>query len=142
MAIFTYKAKKMSGEEISGQREANDKRELTTLLHQDGYILTSALEGSIKPKKGTITLPKLFGSVPLEEKIMFARNLSVMIGAGVALAKGLEVLEKNGDTMRRAILGAYRKACADFGEEQPEEIHFNPGDELPLAPTAEQVEES
>lgn len=89
MPTFTYIAKSLAGEELKGTREARDKFELARALRQEGYTLISSGEKKVKI---ALKIPLVFGRVPLEEKMLFARNLSVMVGAGLSLARALEVL--------------------------------------------------
>lgn len=98
MPIFTYRAKNFNGETTTGTREVKNKRELAILLKTDGYILVSALEArealAAKPKSFTFSIPFLTGRVSIEEKMMFSRNLAVMIKAGLSLTRALAILEK------------------------------------------------
>ncbi|MBU3925877.1 type II secretion system F family protein [Patescibacteria group bacterium] len=87
---FTYFAKKVSGEEIRGVMEANDRFDLAKLLKQQDYVLVSCKEDS--GKKFFFTIPAIFNSVSISDKIFFSRNLSVMVSAGVSIARGLEIL--------------------------------------------------
>jgi type IV pilus assembly protein PilC len=99
MPVYTYKAKKLSGEETSGEREAAHKRDLSRMLRIDGFMLIAATEKDEEKKKGFhMKMPSLalslVGRVPLSEKLIFARNLSVMIGAGLPLTRALDTLER------------------------------------------------
>ena len=99
--LYTFKAKKLSGEELNGEREAPHKRDLSRSLRQEGYMLIAATEkGELAAKGFHIRLPasaqvmRIFGRVSLAEKLMFARNLSVMVKAGLPLTRALETLER------------------------------------------------
>ena len=99
--LYTFKAKKISGEELAGEREAPHKRELARSLHTEGYMLIAATEKGEAVAKGLhIRLPasakafSIFGRISLTEKLMFARNLSVMVKAGLAITRALETLER------------------------------------------------
>ncbi|XOB41996.1 MAG: type II secretion system F family protein [Candidatus Nealsonbacteria bacterium] len=93
MPKYFYTAKSLKGEDRSGTLEAKDKSELARVLRQEGYVLISAsLEGEeIKRKKFKISLPFL-GRVSLTEKMMFTKNLQVMIAAGISLPRALGIL--------------------------------------------------
>ncbi|MDX1607850.1 MAG: type II secretion system F family protein [Candidatus Spechtbacterales bacterium] len=101
--LFKYKAKNTEGKTKEGEMEAKDQLELARILRDDGFYI---LEAKAKSGSGggfsfknlaTIDLnyfvDKIRG-VPLEEKMMFSRNLSVMITSGIPLSRSLEVLEK------------------------------------------------
>lgn len=89
---FSYYAKKVSGEEMKGAMEANDRFDLAKLLKRQNYILISCKEEA--EKKSFIRLPDIFSRVSISDKIFFSRNLSVMVSAGVSIAKGLEILSR------------------------------------------------
>lgn len=102
MPLYTYKARKLSGEELSGERDAKNKRELSRLFREEGYMLVNAAEksGASSQSKLHTLLPSLLGHISLEERMMFARNLGVMIRAGLALTKALEVIQKQSDNKK------------------------------------------
>ncbi|MCH8244343.1 type II secretion system F family protein [Patescibacteria group bacterium] len=93
MPTYTYTAISKQGEYLTGKEVAKDEHELAGRLRKKGYILTNAdLKGLKKPG---FQLPQVFSGlfgVPLVEKLMFMRSLKVMIVAGIALPKTLEVL--------------------------------------------------
>jgi len=93
MPRYFYTAKSLKGESISGTREAKDKSQLARILRQEGYILISAVleEEKVKKRKLEIAIPFL-GGVKLTEKMMFTRNLGVMVAAGIPLPRSLETL--------------------------------------------------
>jgi len=93
MSLYFYTAKSLKGEPKSGTLEAKDKSELARALRQEGYVLIKAdLEGEeIKRKKFKISLLSLRW-VSLTEKMMFTRNLQVMIAAGISLPRALGIL--------------------------------------------------
>lgn len=90
MPIFNYYAKKITGEETKGVREAQDRRDLSQSLKQDGYILISCEEKKDGRKLNFSFLS--FGRASVIDKMMFSRNLGVMIAAGLSIVKALEIL--------------------------------------------------
>lgn len=110
MPIFTYAARAMDGQIKTGSQEAKDKEDLAHILRGQGYMLTSVEEG--KGKGGMDSLNKiiekfsLFKGISLEAKLMFTRNLAVMIGAGLALNRALSVLQEQTENKKfKAIIG-------------------------------------
>jgi len=105
LPTFTYTAKSFSGEEKSGTLEASDKQELARLLRQEGYVLISAARPEISKKRFSFRLPFL-GGVSLAEKMMFTRNLRVMVGAGISLPRALNILslQSKSRRMRQALV--------------------------------------
>jgi len=93
MSLYFYTAKSLKGEPRSGTLEAKDKSELARVLRQEGYVLISASleEEDIKRKKFKISLSFL-RRVSLTEKMMFTKNLQVMIAAGISLPRALGTL--------------------------------------------------
>src|ERR1035437_7948646 len=94
MPTFTYKAKNSSGKIVKGQHEATDKYELYKLLKGEG-LETIFVE---EKKRGLFNLSSLHisfgGRVKTQDKINFARNLGLMLKAGLALSRALSVLER------------------------------------------------
>lgn len=94
MPIFSYKAKNPAGETVKGEREAADKFGLYRTLKEEGLETLSVEE----KKKGALGLSSLHisfgGRVKTQDKINFARNLGLMLVAGLALARALSVLER------------------------------------------------
>jgi len=94
MSTFIYTAKSATGETKNGTLEALSESEAARLLREGGLILTSIKSPEEKTKK-KINLADLWAGifgVPLEEKMMFARHLGVMIGAGLPLNRALDAL--------------------------------------------------
>ncbi len=96
---FTYTAKSMDGQVKSGVLAAKDKVELAHLLRAQGFMLTVAREeGEAGAQGGAASgfMDKIAGfrGISLIDKIMFTRNLAVMIGAGLALNRALSVLQE------------------------------------------------
>lgn len=92
MPSYFYVAKNLKGEPRSGISEAKNEHELARILREKGYILISAKpEEEQRNKKFGFSFPFL-SRVSLVEKIMFARNLQIMIAAGVSLPRSLNIL--------------------------------------------------
>jgi len=106
---FTYSAKSIDGQIKSGKQEAKDKEELAAALRSQGFFLMSVEDGSEKKRFDiSALLAKLnfFQKISLVERIMFTRNLAVMIGAGLALNRALTVLKMQTTSKKfQAIIG-------------------------------------
>lgn len=97
--LFYYKAKKITGEETEGTKEVSDEFELARILKEEEYILThfSKKEAGINSILSFLTLLKkipLSGKISVSEKMVFSRNLAVMIDAGVSLGRAIDTLSK------------------------------------------------
>lgn len=89
MKIF-YSAKNYSGETKAGEMEVKNERDAATQLRADGYILTSFKE--LKEEKSDDVSVKFldrFFSISLKDKLMFTRNLSVMISSGLPISRAV-----------------------------------------------------
>lgn len=91
MPKYFYTAKSFSGEGKTGTLEAKDEHQLARTLRQEGYILVSAELTEAEKRKVEISF-SFFGGVSLTEKMMFTRNLRIMIAAGISLPRALETL--------------------------------------------------
>ncbi|MEN9621806.1 MAG: hypothetical protein RLZZ67_240 [Candidatus Parcubacteria bacterium] len=91
--FFVYKSVKKDGTRSSGTIEANDKFAVYKKLHEEGNTVLSVTE---EGKKGAVKnfLNFSFGGAKMADRIMFAKNLSAMLKAGLPLARALTVLER------------------------------------------------
>lgn len=92
---YSYVAQKQNGELLKATFEAEDKAELYRELRKNPEIL--AILDVIPQKKGLlhaeIKLPFL-DRVKMMDKIIFARNISGMLEAGLSLSRALSVIER------------------------------------------------
>jgi len=91
MADYNYIAKNRQGEPKSGTLEAEDEHQLAAMLREEGYILIKSDLVEKKKFKLQFSVPFLI-RVSLVNKIMFTRNLRVMVTAGVSLPRALGIL--------------------------------------------------
>jgi type IV pilus assembly protein PilC len=92
MPLYSYFAKSLKGEEKSGTIEAKSLQQLAATLKEQGFILIRAEAKKEKTEKAGISLPFLNKGISLTEKLMFTRNLQVMISAGLPLPKAIHTL--------------------------------------------------
>jgi len=95
MSHFTFKAKKPTGEIYTGERDAADRFELYRLIRESGEEIVSVQEKSAS--KGlhiNISFGGILNRVKVSDKINFARNLGLMLDAGLALSRAISVLER------------------------------------------------
>ena len=113
MVTFHYAAKDAKGQTVEGTFEADERQEVLTHLRQKSLTPVRVEAGGaakrkktagIKPKKpsGGSILNMRIGSVKpsanRQELVLFTRQLSTMIGAGLSLLESLEVLEEQAET--------------------------------------------
>ena len=91
-----YSAAQKNGTIVKGEREAQDEKVLAALLKQDGLLL---LQSEIRGKKQGLSLTADAGAwiarlrpISLIDKMLFARNLSIMVSAGLSLTRSLDAL--------------------------------------------------
>lgn len=91
MAKFSYIAKTQKGETQKGGATAENEFQLARILREQGLVLISAQEQGQAKKGKKIEIPFL-ARVSLVEKMMFTRNLRIMVSAGISLPRALETL--------------------------------------------------
>lgn len=107
---FTFNAKNLKGEARGGTMEAENSSEVARALRSEGFTPVK-----IEPKGAAKNIIRFdvakilafaFG-VSLTDKIMFSRDLQIMISAGVPITRSLGVLSKQTKNPRfqNAILG-------------------------------------
>jgi type IV pilus assembly protein PilC len=98
---FYYKAKKVNGEEVSGERDSADRFSLARELKAEGLVAFVVEEigvGRVHPVKYNLLSANyslaVFNRVKMKDKIIFANNLSAMISAGLPLSRALSVMAR------------------------------------------------
>lgn len=97
---FHYKAKNQKGEIKEGEFSYQEKKQVYDQLREGGYVLIS-LEKISKNSSRGLFLEKIsekFSRISLEDKMIFTRHLAVMIGAGLALPRSLDILKNQART--------------------------------------------
>jgi len=97
MSNFYYFAKTHAGKDETGILGAKDEQDLARILREKNLILVSTkiVDGEKFKKIPLINkLKGIFNRVSLVDKMMFTRNLAVMISAGFSLHRGLETMVK------------------------------------------------
>lgn len=94
--LFSYKAVRAGGGEYEGTLEAADKFALYKELHARGEAVLSvqASSGKSASVKKVLSMSISFGGLKMSDRIMFAKNLSAMIRAGLPLPRAISVLER------------------------------------------------
>ena len=109
MPTYKYTAISKQGEHQKGVEIAKDEHGLSRILREKGYLLIEA-EPQGKKKASFLSL-KLFSGlfgVPLTEKLVFMRNLKVMVAAGIVLPRILEILSSQAKSRK------FKKALEDM----------------------------
>lgn len=106
--LFSYKARAKTGEIIDGEMEAQDRFVVSRELKLKGNIPID-----IKKKEESLAflqniLDSIFSKIKVSELIIFTKNLSGMLKAGLSLSRGLSVLSKQTKNAR------FRKILVDI----------------------------
>lgn len=94
--LYTYTAINRTGQTTTGEYEAENEYDLGARLKKEELLLLEAAHAGDRERASLMGqlrgMLQGFSRVSLVEKMTFARNLAVMIGAGLSMAKGLEAL--------------------------------------------------
>lgn len=102
MAVYVWKGKTRAGEDRSGEVEAETLDQVKALLRRQNIT-----DAKVKAKPKEISLTLFGGAVKSEEVVVFTRQFSTMIDAGLPLVQCLQILE------RQAVNPAFRKIIRD-----------------------------
>ncbi len=91
--VFKWSGKTRQGEIRSGEMEASDADAVRSRLQQMGIDPTKVRK---KPKEFHIVIPG-FGGVTTKDILVFTRQFSVMIDAGLPLVQALDILGSQAD---------------------------------------------
>lgn len=92
MPKFLYTAKNITtGETSGGEVEAKDEKTLAQNLREQGFLLTSHKEIEVQ-NAFTVKFFDRFTSIPLKEKMIFTRNLAVMVSSGLTVSRAVHNL--------------------------------------------------
>jgi type IV pilus assembly protein PilC len=101
--VWKWQAKTRQGEARSGEMEAPDEQSVRARLGQMGLEVGKVKK---KPKDISISIPGL-GGVTSKDILVFTRQFSVMIDAGLPLVQGLDIIGSQADNP------AFRKVLLD-----------------------------
>lgn len=114
MPKYIYTAKNVeTGESTSGESTAKDEHSLAGDLRAQGFLLTSLKEVREKTAVQVKFLDR-FLSVPLKEKMLFTRNLSVMISSGLVVSRAIQSLgyQTKNPTLKKILTEVYDQVQA------------------------------
>lgn len=126
MPTYFYTAITATGEKISGSEIAQDERQLVSILRERGYLLTTAATEQAKGRFAFLSsLLKRLHFVSLGDKLLFTRNLEVMIAAGIPLPRALDVLSAQArkENFRKILLDVKEKVVEGQSISEAMESH-------------------
>lgn len=105
MAKFLYKATRKNGESYEGHTEAPDRFAVYDHIRKEGGTVVSIEEEKEHSLSSLVeTATQFTGTIRESDKIMLARNLSTMVKAGLALTRGLSVIERQTTNKRLKVV--------------------------------------
>jgi type IV pilus assembly protein PilC len=110
---FSYSARDKSGAVQKGSIFAPDRPAATAAIQAKGLAPILVKEEKSATSGGGSLLDKLnsVGKVKLEDKVIFTRQFSTMINAGVPIAQSLTILEKQSESKKlQAAVSAVQKS--------------------------------
>src|ERR1700730_14849481 len=87
MPVYTYRGVNRAGANVAGERMAESKAELKTVLRREQINVSKLSEKGIE-----FSIPTFGTGVDQKELAIFTRQFSVMIDAGLPLVQCLEIL--------------------------------------------------
>lgn len=101
---FTYKATTKEGKTISGTADVANRQALIALLQKQG-VRPVVIESGETKKKRSLFGPKK--KIKLSDLVVFTRQLSTMVSAGVPLTRSLSALQEDAESpyMREVLAG-------------------------------------
>ena len=92
MPKYIYSARDSKGKEVKGKLEARDPQAMAEILQDRGLVVVNIKEQMAIDfeELGQINI----GGIPMKEKVVFMRQLATMVGAGLPLTRGLQIMEQ------------------------------------------------
>jgi len=98
MPKFLYIATNDASKSVNGTIEAQDRGAVISALNKQGLHPISVKEQSSRASSKNISLFKSGNRVKSDDLVMFTRQLSAMVGAGVPLLRALNSLEQHSES--------------------------------------------
>jgi type IV pilus assembly protein PilC len=93
MALFSYKVRSPQGNVLTGTMEASEQRMVVDRLRRQRFIVLEIGEIKKNALKDALDAINLFKKrVKQKDLVLFSRQLSTLIGAGVPIVQGLTIL--------------------------------------------------
>lgn len=87
MSLYSYSAKNLSGEVLSGVYEADSIVELKKEMYSKGYFVTKANETG-----KNVSLKGIFNKVKMKDFVIFCRQFSIILNAGMTVVEAVAIL--------------------------------------------------
>jgi len=87
LPVYTYTAKNLKGEEMSGEYETATVDSLEQMLNQKGYFIVK-----VEKKGDAFSLSQLLGKVKIKDIAIFCRQFSVIINSGITITEAVSII--------------------------------------------------
>jgi type IV pilus assembly protein PilC len=123
MSVFKYTGKTRSGTVQKGEIEANDRNTAVAVLRQKQIMVTS-----IRPRSKDleIKIPGLGGKISEKDIVVFTRQLSTMIDAGLPLVQCLDILSRQAMSKEFASVLGQIKTDVESGDTFADALRKHP----------------
>lgn len=115
MALYQYQGFSKDGKKVTGQLDAPSVGGVKELLQRQGIYPTS-IELAHKAAQSASFFTKLFAKgVPFKEKLMFTKQLAVLLRSSVPLLQALDLLDDQFDGTMNSILVSVKDGIKEGG---------------------------
>ncbi len=107
---FIYTARNIAtGETRGGEIEAKSDQDVAKNLRAEGWLVTSLKSLQPDEKKASVKFFDRFVSIPLKEKMIFTRNLAVMVSSGLTISRAVSNLSEqtNNKSFRKILVSVH-----------------------------------
>lgn len=109
MPQFAYKAKGLDGNVLTGVVEAEEQKAAADRLRAQKLVILEIGEKTANPLESLQKLLKRKGKVSSNDLVLFSRQLSTLVSAGVPIVQGLAILESQAENPAfKEVLGMVR----------------------------------
>lgn len=115
MPKFLYTAKSIaSGETRGGELMAKDEKQLAKELRAEGFLVTSVELVEAEAAGVEVRFLDRFIAIPLKEKMVFARNLAVMVSSGLTVSRAVSnlAIQTNNKRFKKILQSIYEDVQA------------------------------
>jgi type IV pilus assembly protein PilC len=92
MPTFTYRARQADGKVVTGQIEADNLQSAMNKVRSQGLAVLSASEKRVDILTDLLNRIDIFDRISLGDKVLFSRQLSTLINAGIPVVQCLNIL--------------------------------------------------
>ncbi|MDD5628256.1 MAG: type II secretion system F family protein [Elusimicrobia bacterium] len=97
MPVFAYKAKGADGAVVEGTVDAEEQKAAVARLRDQKLVILEIGEKTAGPLDAVTGLFKRKGKVTNRDLVLFSRQLSTLVGAGVPIVQSLAILENQAE---------------------------------------------